>query len=38
LSKFADSDNAKIVVPYETAGLMGAAQVLRNVLDGQASS
>ncbi len=36
LSKFADSDNSKIVVPYESAGLMGAAQVLRNVLDGQA--
>ncbi len=33
LSKFADSQNAKIVVPVETAGLMGAAQVLRGVLD-----
>ncbi len=33
LSKFADSENAKIVVPVETAGLMGAAQVLRGVLD-----
>ena len=33
LSKFADSENAKIVVPVETAGLMGAAQVLRSVLD-----
>ena len=32
LAKFADSDNAKIVVPYESAGLMGAAQALRSVL------
>jgi len=33
LAKFADSDNAKIVIPYESAGLMGAAQALRSVLD-----
>jgi regulator of protease activity HflC (stomatin/prohibitin superfamily) len=33
LAKFAESDNAKIVVPYESAGLLGAAHVLRNVLD-----
>ena len=32
LAKFADSDNAKIVVPFESAGLMGAAQALRSVL------
>jgi regulator of protease activity HflC (stomatin/prohibitin superfamily) len=32
LSKFAVSPNAKIVVPFETAGLMGAAQALRSVL------
>jgi len=38
LSKFADSDNSKIVVPYESAGLLGAAQTLRAVLDGQGSS
>jgi regulator of protease activity HflC (stomatin/prohibitin superfamily) len=37
LSKFAASDNSKIVVPYESAGLLGAAQALRTVLDGQAS-
>lgn len=38
LSKFADSDNAKIVVPFESAGLMGAAQALRGVLtDGAAA-
>jgi regulator of protease activity HflC (stomatin/prohibitin superfamily) len=37
LAKFADSDNAKIVVPYESAGLLGAAQALRSVLDGAAS-
>jgi len=32
LSKFADSDNAKIVVPFESVGLMGAAEVLKGVL------
>ncbi len=32
LSKFADSDNTKVVVPYESAALLGAAQVLRGVL------
>jgi regulator of protease activity HflC (stomatin/prohibitin superfamily) len=32
LAKFAESDNAKIVVPFEAAGLMGAAQALRSVL------
>jgi regulator of protease activity HflC (stomatin/prohibitin superfamily) len=33
LGKFADSDNAKVVVPFESAALMGAAQALRSVLD-----
>ena len=32
LSKFADSDNTTVVVPYESAGLLGAAQALRSVL------
>jgi regulator of protease activity HflC (stomatin/prohibitin superfamily) len=32
LSKFADSENSTIVVPYESVGLMGAAQVLKGVL------
>jgi len=32
LSKFADSDNAKLIVPVETAGLIGAAQILKTVL------
>jgi regulator of protease activity HflC (stomatin/prohibitin superfamily) len=32
LSKFAESDNTTIVVPAETAGLLGAAQALRSVL------
>ena len=32
LAKFAESDNAKIVVPYESAALLGAAQTLRSVL------
>jgi regulator of protease activity HflC (stomatin/prohibitin superfamily) len=34
LAKFADSDNAKIVVPFESAALLGAAQALRGVIDG----
>ena len=38
LSKFADSDNAKIVVPYESAGLLGAAQALRSVLGAVSSN
>jgi regulator of protease activity HflC (stomatin/prohibitin superfamily) len=39
LSKFADSDNSKIVVPFESAGLMGAAQALKSVLgDGSVGS
>ncbi len=39
LSKFAESDNSKIVVPFESAGLMGAAQALKSVLgDGAARS
>jgi regulator of protease activity HflC (stomatin/prohibitin superfamily) len=33
LGRFAESDNAKIVVPFESAGLLGAAQALRSVLD-----
>jgi regulator of protease activity HflC (stomatin/prohibitin superfamily) len=32
LAKFADSDNATVVVPYESAALLGAAQTLRSVL------
>jgi regulator of protease activity HflC (stomatin/prohibitin superfamily) len=38
LSKFADSDNAKIVVPYESVALLGAAQALKGVLDGVPTS
>jgi len=33
LAKFADSENAKIVVPVETAALLGAVQAIRGVLD-----
>ena len=33
LSKFADSANTKVVVPYESAALLGAAQAIRTVLD-----
>src|SRR5579859_834592 len=32
LSKFAASPNAKLVVPVETAGLMGAAQILKSAM------
>ena len=38
LARFADSENATIVVPYESAGLMGAAQALRGVLDAAGTS
>ncbi|MEY2451698.1 MAG: hypothetical protein QOD92_1272 [Acidimicrobiaceae bacterium] len=38
LSKFAESENATIVVPYESAGLMGAAQVLKGVLSDNSSA
>jgi regulator of protease activity HflC (stomatin/prohibitin superfamily) len=37
LAKFAASDNAKIVVPFESVGLMGAAQALRSVLGPEAN-
>lgn len=38
LAKFAESDNAKVVIPYESVGLLGAAQALRTVLgDGPAA-
>jgi regulator of protease activity HflC (stomatin/prohibitin superfamily) len=33
LAKFADSVNTKVVVPYESAALLGAAQALKSVLD-----
>jgi len=36
LSKFAASEGSTVVVPYEAAGLMGAAQALRAVLNGAA--
>jgi regulator of protease activity HflC (stomatin/prohibitin superfamily) len=32
LGRFADSENTKIIVPAEAAGLLGAAQALRSVL------
>jgi regulator of protease activity HflC (stomatin/prohibitin superfamily) len=32
LAKFAESNNSKIVIPFESAGLLGAAQTLRSVL------
>ena len=34
LSKFAASANEKIIIPVESAGLLGAAQALRSVIDG----
>jgi hypothetical protein len=36
LAKFADSDNAKLVVPFESVGLLGAAEALRTSLNGTA--
>lgn len=38
LAKFAASDNSTVVVPYESAGLLGAAQALKTVLGGVPSS
>jgi regulator of protease activity HflC (stomatin/prohibitin superfamily) len=32
LAKFADGSASTVVVPYESAGLLGAAQALRSVL------
>jgi regulator of protease activity HflC (stomatin/prohibitin superfamily) len=32
LAKFADSDNTKIVVPFESAAMLGAVQALKSVL------
>jgi len=32
LTKFAESPNSKLVVPIETAGILGAAQALRSVI------
>src|ERR1041385_5010508 len=34
LSKFAASPNSKVLVPFESAGLLGAAQALRWVVEG----
>ena len=33
LGKFADSSNTKVVVPYESSALMGAAQALKGLLN-----
>jgi regulator of protease activity HflC (stomatin/prohibitin superfamily) len=38
LSRLVESDNAKLVVPYESAGLMGASQALKSVLESAASA
>jgi regulator of protease activity HflC (stomatin/prohibitin superfamily) len=38
LGKFADSDNAKIVVPYESAALLGAFQTLKATLEAAPAS
>ncbi len=37
LGKFASSEGSTVVVPYEAAGLLGAAQALRSVLNGAGS-
>lgn len=33
LSKFAESDNTKIIIPAESAALLGAAQAVKSVMD-----
>jgi len=38
LSKFAASNNSKVLVPYESAALLGAAQALRTILSEAPSS
>ena len=38
LAKFADSANTKIVVPFESAALLGAAQALKSVMEAVPSS
>ncbi len=38
LSRLVESDNAKLVVPYESVGLLGATQALRSVLERVAES
>jgi regulator of protease activity HflC (stomatin/prohibitin superfamily) len=38
LGRFAESDNTKMLVPFESAGLLGAAQALRSVMDGVPSA
>jgi len=32
LSKFAESTNAKLVVPVETAALLGAVQAIKSII------
>jgi regulator of protease activity HflC (stomatin/prohibitin superfamily) len=38
LAKFAESNNSTVVVPYESVGLMGAAEALRSTLGATAGS
>jgi regulator of protease activity HflC (stomatin/prohibitin superfamily) len=38
LARFADSENAKLVIPYESVGLLGATQALKTVLEGAGAS
>jgi regulator of protease activity HflC (stomatin/prohibitin superfamily) len=33
LSKFAESDNTKLIIPAESAALLGAAQAIKSVMD-----
>jgi regulator of protease activity HflC (stomatin/prohibitin superfamily) len=34
LSKFAESDNTKLIIPAESAALLGAAQAIKSVMEG----
>lgn len=38
LSRFADSDNTKLVVPYESVAVMGAVEALRSTLGGSGAA
>jgi len=33
LSKFAESDNTKLIIPAESAALLGAAQAIKSVME-----
>ncbi|HEY5104845.1 MAG TPA: hypothetical protein VII65_07350, partial [Acidimicrobiales bacterium] len=34
LAKFAESENTKLIIPAESAALLGAAQAIKSVMEG----